>query len=441
MSFSEIWNTPGYFYGAAYALCTILVVRFQKPAMSGWRRWLSDACFVMLLVGFMILTNGAQNGFFVATMATVVAAIYAVTYATIRERLRAGFYCAKAFIYGEFSASLCWQIYYYFALKWENLQRLHWQIVTMVALFIAILGGIFFVERTLHGDQPEPDFSRRDFMVVLLMALSVYMVSNMGYLDPDGIFSGSYARDIFAIRTLVDMCGVAMIYAFHSQLIEVQLRLEKEALQNIMEMQYQAYRVSRESIEMVNEKYHDLKHQIVLLRSQAAGGKSEEYLRKMEREIQSYEAQNQTGNPVLDAILTNKSLYCKNHGIELKFIADGKLLNFMDDMELSALFGNMLDNAIEGVERIADPQKRLIRLYVAGEKQFLRICMENYCEEKVHFQNGIPVTTKRDRRYHGYGMKSMQKTVSKYGGSMLASVKNNWFILRILIPVNDTKRL
>ena len=107
----------------------------------------------------------------------------------------------------------------------------------------------------------------------------------------------------------------------------------------------------------------------------------------------------------------------------------------MNDMEISSLFGNMLDNAIENVEKQKDHDKRLIRLYVDQEKGFLRIRMENYCDEKVKFRNGMPVTTKHDRYLHGYGMKSIQKTVQKYNGSVVASQENNWFMLRILIPI------
>lgn len=437
MRFSEIWNTPGYFYGAAYALATITVMRFQHSEVRGWRREMIRTGFLALMIAFMVVTSGAQGGRFVATMAAVVAMIYCAVRFTVRDRWRAGFLCAKAFIYGEFSASLCWQLYYYMALDREWLQGTGQQLAAMALLYFPIMGGVYLLERTLRGEWSEPEIGPRELLVTLTMALSVYVVSNLGYLDRDSMFSGSFARDIFAIRTLVDLCGTAMIYAFHSQMIEAQLRLEKEALENIMQMQYQAYQISRESMEMVNEKYHDLKHQIALLRAQGPGEKSEAYLSRMEQEIRSYEAQNRTGNPVLDAILTNKSQYCRSRGIELKFIADGKLLGFMDDMELSALFGNMLDNAIEGVERVADPQKRLIRLYVAGEKQFLRIRMENYCEEKIRFQDGMPVTTKRDARNHGFGMKSMQRTVSKYGGSMLASLENNWFELKILIPMGS----
>ena len=49
---------------------------------------------------------------------------------------------------------------------------------------------------------------------------------------------------------------------------------------------------------------------------------------------------------------------------------------------------------------------------------------------------GIPQTTKKDKRFHGFGMKSIQSTVKKYGGSVTAGVRDNWFELRILIPLN-----
>ena len=72
---------------------------------------------------------------------------------------------------------------------------------------------------------------------------------------------------------------------------------------------------------------------------------------------------------------------------------------------------------------------------MAAEKGFLRIRIENYCDQRLVFVDGMPVTTKRDKRYHGFGMKSMRRTVEKYGGSMVAAQKDGWFELKILIPM------
>ena len=348
----------------------------------------------------------------------------------------AGFYCVKAFINGEFAASLCWQIYYYMTICKRNA----WRILEMGGTDSCLCSDLYDtgIDRTESQKRSRRDsiLQEESYWWSSSLLTSVFAMSNLSYLDQDGLFSGSFVMDIFIIRTLVDLSGIAVLYAYHVQVKEIQIRFEKDTLHNIMEMQYKNYQLSKENIDMVNQKYHDLKHQINLLKTQsyAQAGKSTSYLEKMEREIRVYETQNKTGNPILDAVLTNKALLCQNKEIELKFIVDGGALSFMEDMDVSALFGNMLDNAIESAEKQQEKQKRLIWLYVTREKQFVRIRTENYCDEKIQFKNGMPVTTKKDRRLHGYGMKSIKSTVEKYHGSVVAAQENNWFELKILLP-------
>lgn len=181
------------------------------------------------------------------------------------------------------------------------------------------------IDRTQSQKRSRKDPYYEELLVVIIIATSVFAMSNLSYLDQDGLFSGSFVMDIFIIRTLVDLSGIAVLYAYHVQVKEIQIRFEKDTLRNIMEMQYKNYQLSKENIDMVNQKYHDLKHQINLLKTQsyAQAGKSTSYLEKMEREIRVYETQNKTGNPILDAVLTNKALLCQNKEIELKFIVDG----------------------------------------------------------------------------------------------------------------------
>ena len=206
-------------------------------------------------------------------------------------------------------------------------------------------------------------------------------------------------------------------------------------LQNILQNQYANYQRSEESVELINRKYHDLKHQIAVLRREVKEGKNLEYLDRVEQEISAYEAENKTGNRVLDTILTTKSLHCRQNGIQLTCVADGAALDFMDVMDLSALFGNALDNAIEGVSVLPGDEQRLIHLSVARQKGFVSIRLENRCKETMHIEKGLPSTTKAEKGLHGYGLKSIQATVAKYGGSVTVHAENGWFELRILIPL------
>ena len=434
MNTAEVLNTPGYYYAIAYALSVFVITCTNERKIGRWKLAVVSCAQFALLLFFMTVTDGVRQELFVPSMSLIVLLLLGYIYICNDFSLReAGFYFVKAFINGEFAASLCWQIYYYLRyVRGIQGELLKW--VELILVYAVIFTILALMELNLKKDLEELHITRRELLVVIIIAASVFAMSNLSYLDQNGLFSGTFVMDIFIIRTLVDLSGIAVLYAYHVQVKEIQIRFEKDTLHNIMEMQYKNYQLSKENIDMVNQKYHDLKHQINLLKTQAYVGKSTSYLEKMEREIRVYETQNKTGNQILDAVLTNKAMICQNKEIELKFIVDGGALSFMEDMDVSALFGNMLDNAIESAEKQQEKQKRLIWLYVTKEKQFVRIRTENYCDEKIRFKNGMPVTTKKDRCLHGYGMKSIKSTVEKYHGSVVAAQENNWFELKILLP-------
>lgn len=112
----------------------------------------------------------------------------------------------------------------------------------------------------------------------------------------------------------------------------------------------------------------------------------------------------------------------------------------MNPMDISALFGNALDNAIESVKKLPNPEQRLIHVSAMRQKDFLRIRVENCYSGELRFVDGMPTTTKRDARYHGYGLKSIQSIANSYGGSATIDTKDGWFELRLLLPVPKEKR-
>ena len=434
-------NTPGYYYAISYWLSALVMILVHGCGKKDVWKYVHGVLSFISIFTVMFFTDGIKQMFFMPLMVCVF--LLMLLYIRMAGELpwrETGFFCAKAFINAEFAASLCWQIHYFYTGDFSGQEKgipeqMLWRVLHMVVIYAVLYILIYLIECYLKKDIEELQITRRELLVVYFVMIMVYCISNVSYVDVKSIFSAGTAMDVFIIRTLADLSGMAVLYAYHIQVKEIQMRFEKDTLRNIMDMQYKNYKLSKESIDIVNQKYHDLKHQINLLKSGADSEKAGEYLEQMEREIKIYETQNKTGNKVLDTILTSKSMHCQRHGIELKFMGEGQLLNFMEDMDISALFGNMLDNAIESVVKIKDRQKRLISLHVIQDKQFIRIRTENYCEENVQFQDGIPITTKKDKRFHGYGMKSMKKIVEKYGGSVMAGKANNWFELKILIPM------
>lgn len=392
------------------------------------------AVFLIVQSAFLMITGSVKIYFWIPCMIIAVLLMIGFIYGCCEISLRdAGYFGMIAFVAAEFMASIEWQIVCFF---WDGTVP---AVVIQTILLVLIYGCVAAIlYKMLHMHLPKDGkmgISIKEYISGLVIAIAVFAVSNISFLTENTPFSGRYSFEIGNIRTLVDLGGIAILYAHLIQCCELRVRKELEAVQNVLQNQYVQYKQSRESIELINYKYHDLKHQIAVLRSEEDPKKREEFLNRMEEEIRQYEAQNKTGNKVLDTVLTTKSLYCAKHGITFTCVADGTLLDFMDVMDICSIFGNALDNAIECELKIQEKEKRLIHVTVSKQKQFLILRFENYCEETLQYQEGTPITTKKEKEFHGYGLKSIQYTVNKYDGAVSMNLEDNWFELKVLIPI------
>lgn len=423
---------------AEWGACLVYICKYDKR-LRGWRLWGVLALFLIVQCLFLHFTGSWPVALWIPCMVVAVALMFsAISLCCNMSLVSAGYCTVRAFLLAEFAASLEWQLYAYGALQVGRDSPL-FSLLFALAVYAAVFLLMYRLESRRVVQYPVLVVRPRELWPALVMGVTCFAMSNLSFVYANTPFSGSYISDVNNIRTLVDLAGLVMLYAYHIQRSELRVKYELDAVKNILQNQYVQYRQSRESIDLINRKYHDLKHQIAVLRAEPDAQKRADYLDEMENEIRNYEAQNKTGNSVLDTVLTGKSLYCAKHKIELTCVADGALLEFMDVMDICTIFGNILDNAIECELRISEKEKRLIHVAVYSKKDFLIIHCENYCPEEVSFRDGLPVTTKQDPEYHGYGVKSIRYTAQKYDGSVTMEVKNSWFLMTILIPLRKEK--
>jgi len=423
--------------------CACLVVIAQYPRrFHGRRLWLVLSGGLAVQCLFLVLTDALSIWLWLPCMTAAVGLMFLLISVCCDMPLATAGYCTiRAFLLAEFAASLEWQMYSYTAytlgMGREDAARGPLSLFFVALVYIPVFLLMYWLENRRGDPLTAMSFRLQELWSPVLIALACFFLSNLSFVYSGMPFTGSALTDIYNIRTLVDFAGVAMMYAYHVQRCELYMQRELDAMQNILQNQYVQYRQSRESIEVINHKYHDLKHQIAVLRAEPDAAKRSAYLDGMEEEIRDYEAQNKTGNSVLDTVLTGKSLYCARHGVELTCIADGGKLAFMDVMDICTIFGNLLDNAIEYELRIREREKRLIHLAVHGKRDFLVIQCQNYCPEIVEFRGGLPVSTKGDSAYHGYGIKSVRRSAEKYGGTMTIHNQDGWFQVNIMIPLQE----
>lgn len=210
---------------------------------------------------------------------------------------------------------------------------------------------------------------------------------------------------------------------------------EKRMLERLIESERRQHELREQSIDIINRKAHDLKHQISRFR--AAERFDDDELAEIESAVEQYEISFKTGNRTLDVLLTEKQLQCQKDRIQLSAIVQGEVLSFLKPGEVASLFGNALDNAIECEQSIPEPTKRCVALNVFERKNLICIRIENYCPMERIMVQGLPVTTKGDYNFHGFGMKSIQYITHKYNGTLHISTNDDLFVLTILIPPSE----
>lgn len=231
------------------------------------------------------------------------------------------------------------------------------------------------------------------------------------------------------------ICSISVLVIQFSLLLRKTLEDELGIVYQMWHQEQKQFHIAKETIDLINMKCHDMKHQIHNISK--TGAIDPEALKEIEETISIYDSIVKTGNQALDIILAEKSLYCQNNGIFVSYMINGEKLNFMTDTDIYSLFGNLLDNAIQTVVRL-DPDKRVIGIAIKAEGELLSVNSHNYYDGEVRMEDGIPVTSKVDKDYHGFGVKSMVIIVEKYGGNITFDARDQVFNLNILIPFSDT---
>lgn len=181
--------------------------------------------------------------------------------------------------------------------------------------------------------------------------------------------------------------------------------------------------------------------------------KLEEYLALLEEDLDNVNQLIESGNVNLDAILNSKLSLALKNGIEVDYKATCPEKLSVSDIDLCALIGNLIDNAVESCEKVADGQakpcgaaegtegaglmqegrKPFIRLYIGVLKKQLYISVTNATNEVVRKLDSEYITNKRGN--HGHGLKRIDLVVEKYGGYINRQNEPGVFVTEIMLPL------
>ena len=231
------------------------------------------------------------------------------------------------------------------------------------------------------------------------------------------------------VAAVFSSLGCVYLVAYISKTTQDMYNMQK------LEMQQKYYEDKLKDEERVRAIYHDMKNHLLVLE----GSQGTEVTRRMAQELRAqiadYEDYIHTGNDFLDIIIRDKAEKAREKHIDFSAAIDIGGADFIEPLDISTLFGNSIDNAIEASEKLPENQ-RVIAVKAGRVNDFVSILIENNCVEKQAADKaGKHRTTKADSFLHGFGIANMEKTAEKYGGTCTTRQEDGKFTLKILLPV------
>ena len=229
------------------------------------------------------------------------------------------------------------------------------------------------------------------------------------------------------------ICGASIFSSFGCMYLAAYIYDSMQTAYRVQQMEiqrdYYKERIAEE--ERVRAIYHDLKNHLLVMESRQNTAETRQMAQTLRSQIADYEDYVHTGNEFLDIILKDKVARARERKIDFSALVDFKGMDFLEPLDISTIFGNAIDNAMEASEQLPE-EDRLVTVKAERVRDMLLITVENNTPPGTQSTGG---TTKRDHFVHGFGIPNIKKAVEKYDGQCSFRSNNRTYLLKILIPI------
>ena len=177
---------------------------------------------------------------------------------------------------------------------------------------------------------------------------------------------------------------------------------------------------------------HDAKNHLAAIQCISQDPLVQDYVAKLSGQLKSYASNCHSGNMMLDVIINKYILACEKYGIPFEYEVRSCNLSSVDDLDLVAILGNLLDNAITSAK---ESDKKVLQMETSVQNGYQIIIIRNSCSRAPIITGGKLRSTKDDAAFHGFGLRSVARTVKKYDGDFAWEYdeKNCEFIVTVMI--------
>ena len=280
--------------------------------------------------------------------------------------------------------------------------------------------------------------NRKINFIVLVYPFSLLLIL------ADFLFVSCYTLPTNETLILLSISSLILIFAVITTCVLQQKQSQKEeelaelrAFQQEQELNTTYFDLLEHQNEELQVFVHDTKkHYRTLYGLAEKPDKLKEYIEGIVTDLEEANQIGKTSNKLLDLIITKYNYICDKQGIVFEKNIHQSNLSFINDNDLTSIFNNLFDNAIEAA---ANSQQKSISFGLNKVGNMLVIDITNSCDTPPIVKNHNLISTKNDVGLHGYGFKSICRAVKKYNGDIEWEYKTDSkeFVVSIIFPIDS----
>lgn len=219
---------------------------------------------------------------------------------------------------------------------------------------------------------------------------------------------------LLALSSIIIFSSTVLLFITYQHQIEMdseQILMKSENQRLHTEKSY--YDILEQQNQQLMVYAHDTKKHLSAIQSLNNDPAIERYIVALSDQLKTYTSNCHSGNMMLDIIINKYVLECERRKIDFNYYVRSCNLKNVEDIDLVAILGNLMDNALTAAEQ---SEKRDVSLETTIRNGYSVVVLSNSCDIAPNTHGGNLVTAKEDKKLHGYGLKSVHKTLKKYHG-------------------------
>lgn len=237
------------------------------------------------------------------------------------------------------------------------------------------------------------------------------------------------------------LCLFLTVFLIYFLYVRTSSNIEKEVRLNLLQQKIENDKQSVSDIEQLYNKtcgvHHDLINHFETISHlmEQSTDKAQEYINTvLNNQLGQIKTMIKTGNDCFDAIANAKIARCEKYNINCRVRVMEHSLDILSHDEISVIFGNIFDNAIEAAK---SSERKTINLDIQIQDDYLSVFMKNSIDESVIETNKELKTTKQNKSRHGFGIENIKRVIYRHNGILNFDEEKGYFICDILIPIQN----